>query len=245
MQTNSSILGGPDWRDTIDVVQKMRALLEDFCAGAQKHGYEIRPYTLNSLPHFIKLEHSIQLGIFQNFSRYCKVLRDAEMNGISWKDNKQIVWRMISELGLRPPSNLFSKFDDAEVIEIYDSRFVQVFRNLAFFEVCSYSIEELFCFEWTQLYKRPQSATDQLIELCTKVFKGEIREAVHSGVPDHLLHEIFSTRQNIIKMEQRWISPLFDETGTPAGVVGTTKCKVLSKNSSVSPSQNSETSPIL
>ncbi|NJL24241.1 MAG: hypothetical protein HC902_03040 [Calothrix sp. SM1_5_4] len=78
------------------------------------------------------------------------------------------------ELGLRPTADLFGELDKSDIIEIYSEEHIQLFRTFNMFECISYSLDELFSYEWWDLFQRDPAITEQLtqvaISLATAAF---------------------------------------------------------------------------
>ncbi len=49
---------------------------------------------------------------------------------------------------------MFEKIKENHIIEIYDRENIQIFRNFNFFDVVSYTLEDVLCRPWTELFIR-------------------------------------------------------------------------------------------
>jgi hypothetical protein len=60
---------------------------------------------------------------------------------------------MFQKLGVHPPSELMSEMRSGEVIEIHNGEFLQVYRNLRFFELCSYTLDDLLAAHFGSFFR--------------------------------------------------------------------------------------------
>ncbi|MCC6277203.1 MAG: hypothetical protein IT289_04730 [Oligoflexia bacterium] len=166
----------------------------------------------------LPLERRIEIS--ERFESYKSVCESIVESGQSLRDSTVFLWKMLSRLKMRPGPDLFDKLKNDDIIEIYDSNSVQIFRNLRFFEICSYSLLEVFTYELWELYRRDTDVTKALIDTVSKVFTNQTQGAVPAGVPDHVVEEIFSESKCRYYIRQKYISPLFDGAHKPVAVCG-------------------------
>jgi hypothetical protein len=173
-----------------------------------------------SVQRYLGLPLDRRIVISERFHTYRSVCESVAQSGQSLRDSSIILWKMLSRLKFRPGTDLFDKLDQDDVIEIYDSSSVQIFRNLRFFEICSYSLLEVFTFELWELYRRDMAITNALVQTVTGVFSNKTRTSVPAGVPDHTVEEIFSEAKRKYFIRQKFIAPLFDSNNQPIAVCG-------------------------
>lgn len=161
-----------------------------------------------------------------SFSAYREVCeKDYIKEG--WITSVQSAWRLIRKIGLIPPSNLMSMLNETEVIEIYDLDLNQIYRNLNFFSVSSYTFEDLMHRPFAELFGRPDHITNALLGEAASAFSGKRREAFMSSLPVHFGEELRSQKRYVAKIEQRVISPLFNQTGHTLAVLASATIKII------------------
>ncbi len=75
-----------------------------------------------------------------------------------WDDGEFFKLSM-RELGLTFPSDFLSRLQRDDVVEAYNMNRMQIFRNMRFMEISTYSLLEVLSYEWTQLFERSSHIT--------------------------------------------------------------------------------------
>lgn len=168
--------------------------------------------------------------IQNNFRSYRNSCEYAFQMSQSPNRQKALLWRMISELGLRPCSDLFDRLDETDIVEIYDVNFRQIFCNLNFFAVSSYTFEELKHLPMAQLFDRPPELMGILMNEIMTVLKSDRPVTLQSTLPKHICKETQSIRRYIAEMNQGIISPLFDQNNQVVAVATSLSLKIFGKD---------------
>ncbi|AZZ36769.1 hypothetical protein CIK05_08180 [Bdellovibrio sp. qaytius] len=79
-----------------------------------------------------------------------------------------------------------------ELVEIYNTDNIQIFRTFNFFTTSSYSILDLLINEWYSLWERPNGTLDNMFKVVGALFSGETKGIVSAGVREHVISEIFN-----------------------------------------------------
>jgi hypothetical protein len=212
-------------RYTLD--DQLKLLLNTFSEEILKLGIRVFPYSETGWERYASLPKKTRQSIYSNFSSYYDLMSSSQHSGIELHESKRLVWNILKLLGMRPCHDLLDKIDEQDVIEIYSSDFLQVFRNLKFMEICSYSMLDTLTHSWSELFMRPSTVTDSLIKRVQFTLSGDVKNTLTADVEEHFLHEIFSTSRNFFRINQKYISPVFFPDGKPAGVVGTLSAELL------------------
>lgn len=195
------------FEDDSYLVDEFRILTEDICAMLATGGLKRRPYK-PGLPYFRKLSPERKDHVFRNLDFYRTLCSEHINEGYKIQDSKSFTWRALNKLNLVPPSDMFDKLLDEDIVEIYSSESIQLFRNFRFFEVCSYSLEELCCIEWWHLFDRDQEEAKNMVAEIGRLLKGEIRGGFAPDVRPHVTSETQSEEKLVMDYEMRWIAPL-------------------------------------
>lgn len=183
------------------VAQKVTMLLAS-------EGIHRRAYAEN-LPHFNPLSAQQKQEAIRQLSFYGELCQEQRTEGYSLKDSPTFTWRALQKLGLTPPSELFSQITNEDVVEVYSDENRQLFRNFNFFEVCSYSLEELHSIEWWNLFQHEGAGTQKIYESTQKVLRGEIKSSFVPGIESHYVREVSSEDRLLMEYNIRLVSPLF------------------------------------
>ncbi|MNL45597.1 hypothetical protein D3C87_1682560 [compost metagenome] len=142
------------------------------------------------------------------------------------KDSPSFTWRALRKLGYTPTSDLFEQITDDHVIEVYSKDSVQVFRNLNFFQFCSYTFEEILSLEWWNLFDRSEAMSQKIFDATVKVFSGECRVNFDPEVPNHFVRETQSADRLTMEFTMQLIGPLF-QNKEPRAVICLEKVRLL------------------
>lgn len=200
--------------------------LADLANKLNSFGLQVVAFNSKSWQQFEKMSPEQRQSSYSRFLFYYEICQECLVDGNSLTDNNKLLWYAIKKMNLRPKSDLFDKLAHDDVVEIYDASFMQVYRNFNFFEICSYSLADLFMWEWRDLYYRDDVITQGLAQQGIKVFTNEA-ETQKILVPEHKLKELFSEQKFVMHMKPGLFSPLFDKLKCVPAVVATSKVNIL------------------
>jgi hypothetical protein len=190
---------------------RFREIAGQITALAAAVDIRIVPYFSESLEHFSKLDSSDRQNILNSLEIYLNVYQAVYNEGASLLDSHRVIWNALAQLKYRPTSDLFTYVNSGNVIEIHDTNFVQVFRNLAFFRYCSYSLEELYCFKLQELYARDEIFENRLMSYIKQIFAG-IKTVIKTDLK-HTIRELASKERLEILDDAEYMAPLFSMDG--------------------------------
>jgi PAS domain-containing protein len=194
---------------TEEMERELKQALIRFCKLAKKFGRELQPYREETWVKFRSLAPAIQSAVFEKFMTYHLLCEKAAGEGIDIADDRSLIWWAIRDFGLRPPSNLFDTIVQGDILEIYNSEGIQIFRNWAFFEFSGYSIGDIFVYTWDELYLRDKQIIADVTTKVEQLLTGQIKQAILSGVPSHRIIERFSPRRKVMELTMKYFSPLY------------------------------------
>jgi PAS domain-containing protein len=102
----------------------------------------------------------------------------------------ELLKKALDFFGLESISENIPAFEADDIIEVYNSDSIQLYRSLNFFEYSSYSLEDLLLNEWFHLWERPSWAIEQLMALVQQTLSGQSDLITNPNVTPHLLREI-------------------------------------------------------
>ena len=197
-------------------VTEFQELILAFAQMASREGVTVVPYEGDAPKHFPLLPESLQLAVVQHFRDYVHVASEVLEHGGALRDDQIFLWRFLRRLRFHPPSNLMDAMAEGEIIEVHDRNLVQIFRNLRFFELCSYTLDDLLCRPFFELLERDNKITEYLLEQVDALFKSAPRTIQHMAVDEHTVVEKESSHRLVLRVRQRLMAPL---RGTVGGEV--------------------------
>jgi hypothetical protein len=209
-------------RDIFNPGNQFLELSNEYRAFAQEAGVELVPYQDQSLPYFGALDERAQREVLEALGVSVQICRNTKAQGNAMDDTPSLIWQALKELGLRPPSDLFGHMNDCNVVEVYSPKNIQLFRTFSFFRYCSYTLEELYCHDWVQLFPRDDVRNvEMILNFVSDVFERRVRNTVSlRHIPNHIVREARSSQRLILEVGINWGAPLFFEGGSePAATI--------------------------
>lgn len=121
---------------------------------------------------------------------------------------------------------LMNLIDEDDVIEIYNTEGIQIYRSWSCFRVCSYSLVDLLLHDWDTLYERPTSVVAHISECIANALSPDL-PLVTYGVPEYLIAERFEGHDNVFHFNMKNITAVLDaKTRRPVGVCSTGSAKL-------------------
>lgn len=172
-------------------------------------------------PCFLKLSPKEQEDIITHLRLYQTLLEQVTEDGKA--EEKKLLWYALKKLRLVSTSNMMDLIEDGDLVEVYlGTR--QVYRTFNYYNLCSYSLDELASMPWDQLFYRPLEITTQIFGEIGKALQS--REIMPSQTPEHVVEELLSPNQFKFKYRLKYIVPLIDlETRREDCVLGIIKAE--------------------
>jgi hypothetical protein len=212
---------------SIDQNAEFKILAEGITDFFTDHGLKTRPYGDPSLKHFSKLSPERKDHSLYRLRAFYRSLEATILAGEKISNNSQALWHALKTLNVIPDSDIFSKFQNEDVIEYYDVTGTQIWRNFNYMKICSYTFEELTCHDWPTLYVRDQKLNESLVALMIDTVNTGHRGPKFIDVDYHVCDERFSEDRYRLHVRHDYICPLFDTSQQAAGFIVTSKVKVV------------------
>lgn len=194
-------------------LERFRSAVERFCELAQTEGIPVRAYDGNSPSHFAALSEEAQAKVLHHFEPYVETCEQSILHRESLLFGKQFLWRVFQKLGLHPSSALLDRIEDGDIVEIYTASYVQVFRSLSFFPICSYTLDDLLCRPFWELFHREPELLARMMTTTEKVVEGKVDNILNWDIEDHWVNEIQSPAPFQAKVRYKCLSPLRNDAG--------------------------------
>jgi hypothetical protein len=187
---------------------------------AEREGFSLTAYNDRKPLCFLSLPLSSQDAVLLSTERYASVLEEVVASGYSVREDRKMLWSLMQRLQLRPTSDLFSRLNDSDVVEIYlVPEFIQVFRSFRFFELCNYSLDDLLSRPWWELYDRKEHITTSAFDMINRMISSSDPGTTYYNLGPHILIERDSSKRYRSLQELRFFSPLWDKNNGIAGIV--------------------------
>jgi hypothetical protein len=168
----------------------------------------------------IQIQHSIQSKL--------KLIERIIENDIP-SESVEVVNYGLEMLGLSLDNDTLNKIKETDVVEVYNSSFQQIFHNFVFMDFCNYTLDEVYTYEFWELYKRPEFINMKLAEAGNKIFSGKSKFE-NLQIPEHDLEEIWSPSRTKMKINQGFIAPLYNKEKQVVAALTTLQAKIINEN---------------
>lgn len=190
----------------------------------QNCGYPaVRAYQCSRLPHFSRLDEPKKIQILCALKAYNEALYETlNSDKITYGQNldmSQFVWRFLQRMGITPSENLCVLLNGEDFIQIYNSNEFQIFRSLRCFERCSFTLEELTCKSWYELWDRPNLFYFALTGLVAKILSFIKPTYLPLDFPYHTVREVNSECLFEFRYKIKSVSVLTRHKKTQAAVL--------------------------
>jgi len=193
-------------------------------------GYRIIPTANSGLLLFSALPVETQKTVIKTLEASCRVYSSLIANKTKMRNPSAIVWAAFRELGLVPPPDFFDKIGSDDVIQLYSSDGLHLFASFRFFDLCSYTIEEIYSRPWLELWSRSESALSRLIQIVQQVMAPRQTTTISLNEPSHQVLELASAFKFELSYSLRCIAPLWDkQTHVRAGYIVVERVEITSE----------------
>jgi len=221
---DDTTLGNQEWRKLRILLKEFEGLIEKMPQNENAVPRRLRVFShLDTKRQFLSLPLEFQQKAVLSFSFYVETIGSMLKAGEMPTNSKKFLWRALQSLGLIPLDTLFSQISDDDMIEVYSSEGIQIFRSFSFLETISYTIEDLIVFPWHDLFIREAETTELLIDQAVRLFKGEICETRPNEINyDHLIVEANSIERKTLNSRFGIVSPIRSKTPSSISYFATT-----------------------
>jgi hypothetical protein len=178
---------------------------------ARSVGISVKVCSSDDLPNFSKLPINDQEAAIRRLTIYpdlCDILsQDPGLPCLL--EEKKLLWLALKKLRLLPGSDLMDLLTIDDLIEVYVGN-RQVYRTFNYYDLCSYSLEELETVPWDQLFFRSDSSILQKLLAEVEQMLTH-RKIVKSAASVHTVYETNSPLMKSFSYQLKYLAPLTDQ----------------------------------
>ena len=214
------------------------AALERFAEVLRRYGHIVSIYSNGSLLKLSEVDSAKKATIrtfFENLSNWMEPEAGSpEIIEVDLEKEKTFLKRAFDHHGLWMHEDFWNTLTQGQVIEFYGTDGVQLYRNINFFDFCSYSLLDISVFEWYNLWQRPSQIQEQMNKDAVKVFSTPT-PVMQYKVPRHVLREVKPPSMEIEEhpalaclVQFKYAGSLFKGVDPrPAGAIATSEAEVI------------------
>ncbi|MGE3260579.1 MAG: hypothetical protein AB7K68_02260 [Bacteriovoracia bacterium] len=194
-------------------------LAQYYCDLLSREGIPALPWQDSSLPHFNRLEGNRQIALLKCLESQINVVSEALQNRGSLLDSWSLIWSFLKEMNFVPSSDLLNHITPDDYIAVYNLQHSMLFLSPNHLKLMSYSLEDLYCRSWMEIFTRDERITKVLMERAISFGQGKRRQTLsNEDVPPHFLAENQSPGMRIATCRSKAYSPIF-QNGVPVGYI--------------------------
>lgn len=206
-----------------------KRLTEELSSLLEKEGVLVRPYAHPQLVHFNKINEKQQLEIISGLKHFIEAAKRVLRLGRSLKESEFFVRIALEYFGFEPhPEFEHRAFQKDVVVEFYALSGIQLFRTFNYFELTSYTLEDIYCRQWHDLYERPEeTVTKMFSDVENLVISADPRKTLTYGT--HIIKERASLERLEVLCHGMHIAPMCRD-GKMAGLSSLVTCRALERS---------------
>ena len=200
-------------------VTKFKNLAEEVANLLKNTGLSTKPYHSPDLPHYSGLTKDKQRRALESLAVYKQTLISCVQSDEDIRSGSRSLWHALRVMRLKGTNSLFNQIEADDAIELYSADGIQLWRNYRVMEVCSYTLEEIYSFDWLQRYERDQEMAQQVLQHVLQALN-DPKNPVVVDVPAHIIRETFSSDRIALRVKHKTLHPVSNvENGEVAGFV--------------------------
>ncbi|MCM2353861.1 MAG: hypothetical protein NDI63_09630 [Pseudobdellovibrio sp.] len=184
--------------------------LERLAAIILKHGYSCRAHSPKALVNLKTLSVEKKQLLQRQVNAVLNIiLYTPEQPEIPANEHPEraYVEQALKMYDLETDEDFWDKLQKDDVIEVYSSENIQLFRTFNFFKISSYSLLDLLTNEWYHLWERPTFVLGALFQEYTEAMAGKFQKARQVNVACHILKEIYNDESIDFKTASVLVEP--------------------------------------
>lgn len=194
----------------IDRIQNFRELSENIRKWAALKCITIQPFRDKGLSTFQGLPFEQQDAVLRHLKALEIALWKATGLDTSLLETVSVTSRALQEMGYTLAPEIIFQLEDSDSIIAYNKFQQMIFVSPNNFLLTSYSLEELYCRRWMDLFRRHDMISQVLIERATRLASSRPREPImNTDIPPHSLIEVETDEKRAFICNSKFYAPIF------------------------------------
>ncbi|WP_413943200.1 hypothetical protein [Bdellovibrio sp. HCB-162] len=190
-------------------IDSFKASSEKTAALIFEEGILFRPYAQPSLPYFGMLSDNEQEDVIRDLQTYYQICTNVKKSGGTLKDTRLMTEMALKEFGYSVKQEDLELIESHHLVEIYNLSQLQIFRSFRFFELSSYTLEDLYCRKWYHLYERHEEDHIATAEKVTEFLKNPA--SMKLDLKEHSIREKETLERLHVFSQLHWFIPTYHQ----------------------------------
>lgn len=175
-----------------------------------KEGLFIIPFEEPGLPFFSNLSPDQRTQIISQIKTLLELSEDMQAHNLKVTEPANLIRAFFKKFNLHAPTWVVDSITKHDIVDVWNLDSRLIIASFNFFDICSYSLEELFCRPWAELFSRDTDIHIQIFQLCRSLLNGEITQPVDmTYIPQHQVRETYANVNTYALMQPRIFSPVY------------------------------------
>lgn len=191
---------------------RFRTLCESLALLLEHEGMAVRPYANENLIFFQMLSPESQDEAIELLEDYLATAKLVLKDKHSLKESRYFVQKALEYFELSAhPEFVAAAQDPRRISEFYSLKGTQFFRTFNYFEMTSYTLEDIYCRQWVDLYERPEGLTSQMLAGIAELVEKNSSQTLINIDTAHFIQERISLERLITNCQGLHITPLYQQ----------------------------------
>lgn len=168
--------------------------LEILAGIIRKHGYKCRAHSPKALVKLSTLpteQKQLLAKQIKNIIYIVSYTPEVEVPADEHSE-RRYVEQALKMYDLDVEDDFWKKLEKDDVIEVYSTENIQLFRTFNFFKISSYSLLDLLTNEWFHLWERPSFVMDAIVQQVGEIVDGTMKITTPGKFARHIVKEIYN-----------------------------------------------------
>lgn len=168
--------------------------LEILAGIIRKHGYKCRAYSPKALVKLRTIADEQKQLLAKQIKHILYIVSytpEVEIP-VGEHSERRYVEQALKMYELDVEDGFWKKLGNDDVIEVYSTENIQLFRTFNFFKISSYSLLDLLTNEWYHLWERPSFVMETIIESVNEIVQGRMKATTPVTFARHIVKEIYN-----------------------------------------------------
>lgn len=204
---------------SVDHIERFKHIALEIKHLAGSQGHDFKAWRDPRLIYFSSLSPLRQEFVLEVLNSLKCAAHRIVNNGERLSNTWRLTWTVLKHMGLAPSSDLIEVVEDQDFVAAYNLHHQMIFASLNHFDFVSYSLEELYCRPWMEMFSRDPDVQNVLIERASSFTQGQCNQTIsNADLPEHFVLETESPLQRRFLCRSRLYSPIYDRR-KPAGFI--------------------------
>lgn len=175
-----------------------------------KEGLFIIPFEEPGLPFYSSLAADQKKLIIGQLQTLLEIAQDLQAHNLKVTEPANLIRTFFKKFNLHAPAWVVDSITQHDIVDVWNLDSRLVIASFNFFNICTYSLEELFCRPWAELFSRDNEIHIQIFQLCRSLLNGEITQPVDmTYIPQHKVRETYAKEDTYAILQPRIFSPVY------------------------------------